>query len=89
MWNCQFQLWGLQRRIRRNNGRYIDTAVGRSLAVMIVTPRGTVDVAIDVDVGQDVSGDISFNGDVKWFPGGVVCTGIFASEGVQVICPCR
>ena len=53
--------------------------------MMIVTPRSTVDVAVDVDVGRDVSGRIPCNGYEQWVLGGVVCTGGLASEGVRVI----
>ena len=85
MWNCRFQLWGLQRRIRRNNGRYIDVAVGHLLYGMIMMTRGTINIAIDLDVGRAVLARIQCNRAEQLVPGGVVCNCGLARESVQVI----
>ena len=44
-------------------------------------PRGTVDVAVDIDVFWSVLGSIQYNGAVNWVPGGVFRTVGLLSEG--------
>ena len=46
---------------------------------MIVLTRGNVDVSVDIDVAQAVSGSIPCNGFVKWVPVGVMFTGVLES----------
>ena len=52
---------------------------------MIVVPRGTVDVTVDVDVGSSVLVRIICNRDMDQVPGGVTRTIVLASEGVRFI----
>ena len=73
----------MRRQIRHGNGWALDIAADHFMFVMIVIPYRTIDVAVDVD--RAVSGRIPCNGAVKWFPGGIVCYSVLASEGVWVI----
>ena len=52
----------------------LGAVTGNLLFVVIVMPRGNVDVSIDVDVDWTVSGIISCNMSMNRFPGGVICT---------------
>ena len=46
---------------------------------------GIIDIAVDIDVYRATLDRISCHGEVKGFPGGVVCTGGLASEGIWFI----
>ena len=73
---------------RFGKGWAIDAVAEHLIFAAIVTLWGTVDIDVEVDVGRVVSDRIQCNGAVKLVPGGVVCTGGLASEGVQVIWYC-
>ena len=53
--------------------------------MVIVVPRGTVEVTVDVDVGSYVLVRITCNRDMDQVPGGVTRTIVLASEGVRFI----
>ena len=89
MRSCLCRRRGLQRKIRCGNARDLDLSADRLLFEKILLSRRTVDVTIDVDVGRAMSDMITCNGAVNRVPGGVVIICALASEGVQVIWPCR
>ena len=66
-----------------NNGRSLYAATMRSLFMLIVTPRGTVDVAVEVDIGCALLVRVPCNRAVKRVPKGVFHTDKYASEDVQ------
>ena len=59
---------GLQWRIRHGNGKDIGIEAESLLFATIVMSRGTVDIAVDIDLYWSMLGIIQCNGAVKWFP---------------------
>ena len=55
------------------------------MLVMIMTPRGTVDLDLSLDICWAVLGRITCNKSKQQVPGGVVCNNRLASDIVRVI----